>query len=176
MDIKVNVENIDLGDYIDNHYDEDGDRVPGGTLADVIARQLVEKFSRSDLYHGFRDRVQAIRDEEIRAQLAPVIAEALANPIRRTNNYGEQTGADTTLREVIVDEARKWMTSKATDRYGQSSGGANGGTNLQVMIRASVEDAFKTEIASAVKEVRDAVGTNVSELVAAAMNQALAKR
>lgn len=176
MDITVNVENIDLGDYIDNHYDEDGDRVPGGTLADVIARQLVEKFSRSDLYHGFRDRVQAIRDEEIRAQLAPAIAEALANPIRRTNSYGEQTGPDTTLREVIVDEARKWMTSKADDRYGSN----NSATNLQKMIRSAVEETFQKEIAAEVKAAKDAVsnqlGKTVAELVSSAVQQALAAR
>lgn len=176
MEIKVSVENIDLGDYIDSHYDEDGDRIPGGTLADAIARQLVDKFSRSDLYHGFRDRVQAVRDEQIRAQLAPAIAEALANPIRRTNSYGEKVGEDTTLREVIVDEARKWLNTKADDRYGRSSSE----TNLQKMIRDAVQEAFANEIADAVKAAREAVpaqlGTTVSEMVADTVRQALAKR
>lgn len=176
MDIKVIVESIDLGDYIDGHRDEDGDYVPGGTLADNIAHQLVEKFSRSDLYDGFRDRVQRLRDEEIRAQLAPAIAEALANPIRRTNSYGERIGEDTTLREVIVDEARKWMTTKADDRYGSN----NTETNLRKMIREAVRDTFATEIAEAVKQAREAVvtelGTTVSEMVADTVRQALAKR
>lgn len=176
MDIKVSVENIDLGDYIDGHRDDEGDYIPGGTLADNIAHQLVEKFSRSDLYDGFRDRVQRIRDEEIRAQLAPAIAEALANPIRRTNSYGEQTGPDTTLREVIVDEARKWMDTRQEQRYGDRSTT----TNLQAMIRTAVEDAFKVELAEAVKEAREAIvtglGTTVSEMVADTVRQALAKR
>src|SRR6185312_4491446 len=173
MDIKVIVESIDLGDYIDGHRDDEGDYIPGGTLADNIAHQLVEKFSRSDLYDGFRDRVQRIRDEEIRAQLAPAIAEALANPIRRTNSYGEQTGPDTTLREVIVDEARKWMNTKQEQRYGERSIT----TNLQAMIRTAVEDAFKTEIADAVKAARDAVtaefGSSIGERVSGIVREAL---
>jgi hypothetical protein len=28
MDIKINVESIDLAEHIGTHYDEDGDRVP----------------------------------------------------------------------------------------------------------------------------------------------------
>lgn len=176
MDITVNVENIKLDDYIDSHRDEDGDRVPGGTLGDAIARQLVEKFSRSDLYHGFRERVQSIRDEEIRAQLAPAIAEALANPIRRTNSYGEQTGPDTTLREVIVDEARKWLSSKADDRYGSNSSE----TNLQKMIREAVRDAFTNEIADAVTAAREAVtvqlGQDIGDRISGVVREALAKR
>jgi len=176
MDIKVSVESIDLGDYIDGHRDEDGDYVPGGTLADAIAHKLVEKFSRSDLYDGFRDRVQRIRDEEIRTQLTPVIAEALAKPIKRTNSYGESTGTETTLREVIVDEARKWLSTKADDRYGRSSTE----TNLQKMIRDAVEDGFKAEIADAVKAAREAVvnqfGSDVGDRVGAIVREALSKR
>lgn len=176
MDIKVSVENIDLGDYIDGHRDDEGDYIPGGTLADNIAHQLVEKFSRSDLYDGFRKRVQTLRDEEIRAQLTPVIAEAVAAPIKRTNTWGEKTGDDTTLREVIVDEARKWMDTKQEQRYGDRSTT----TNLQAMIRAAVEDAFKTEIADAVKAARDAVttefGSGIGERVSGIVREALSKR
>lgn len=176
MDITVNVENIDLSDYIESHRDDEGDRVPAGTLGDVIARQLVEKFSRSDLYDGLRERVQKIRDEEIRAQLAPAIAEALANPIRRTNSWGETTGEETTLREVIVAEARKWLNSKKDDGYGR----ATNATNIQVMIRKAVEDAFQAEIADAVKQAREAVvtqlGTDVGDQITAVVRTALAKR
>jgi hypothetical protein len=177
MDITVNVENIDLGDYIGAHIDDDGDRSPAGTLGDVIARQLVERFARQDTYRGLVERVQKIRDEEIRAQLAPQITEALEAPIRRTNSYGEITGRDTTtLREVIVDEARKWLNSKKDDGYGRTSNA----TNLQAMIRKAVEDSFQAEIADAVKAAREAVvtqlGSDVGEQISAVVRHALAKR
>ena len=174
MDIKVSVESIDLGDYIDGHRDEDGDYVPGGTLADAIVRQLVDKFSRTDTWKGIGERVQSIRDNEIRVQLAPVITEALNGPIARTNSYGEKTGQTTTLRELIAAEAKRYL-SEPSDSYSRDKT-----SRLQAEVRKAVAAAFQDEIAAAVKEVRDAVsaelGTNVSEMVSAAMNQALAKR
>lgn len=159
MNITVNVDSIDLGEYIDSHYDSDGDRVPAGTLGDAVVRQLVEKFSRSDVYKGLAERVRTLRDEEIRTQLAPVITEALASPIKRTNSYGEKTGEDTTLREVIVAEARTWLNSKKDDNYGRSTNG----THLQVMIRKAVEDAFQAEIADVVKKIRDDIANQQLE-------------
>lgn len=174
MDITVNVENIDLGDYIDSHYDSDGDRVPGGTLADAVVRQLVEKFSRSDTWKGIAERVQAIRDDEIRVQLAPVITEALTASIDRTNSYGEKTGQTTTLRELIAAEAKRYLT-EPSDSYSRDKT-----SRLQAAVRKAVAEAFKDEVGGAVKEVRDAVSTavggNFTEMVSIAVQQALAAR
>lgn len=173
MDIKVNVESIDLAEYIGSHYDEDGDRVPAGTLADVIVHQLVEKFAKSDSYRGLAERVQTIRNDEIRAQLAPVIAEALAKPIQTTNGYGERTGGETTLRELIAAEARRYLTERS-EGYNAKR------TRLQVAVREAVDAGFRAEIAAEVKQAKEAVvtqlGATVAELVATAVREALAKR
>jgi hypothetical protein len=174
MEITVNVDSIDLGDYIDTHLDEDGDRVPGGTLGDAVVRQLVNTFSRSDTYRGLAERVRTIRDEEIRAAIAPAIAEAVSAPIQSTNRYGEKTGEQTTLRELIADEARRYLTQPADNNY------RNQGTRLQIAVREAVDGAFSEEIAAEVKQARDAVttqlGTTVAVLVTDAVKQALAKR
>lgn len=168
MDIKVNVEKIDLAEYIGSHYDEDGDRVPAGTLADVIARKLVERFAKSDLYDDLAERVRTIRDKEIRSALAPLLAEALAKPIHPTNSWGEKTGGETTLSEVIVAEARKWMNAKV-DSYG----GRDSLTNLQKMIRDEVRAGFENEIKAMVTEARNAVSKQVGLTVAAAVQSAV---
>lgn len=174
MDITVNVEKISLDDYIGSHFDEDGDRTPAGTLGDAVIRQLVDKTLRTGTWKGVIERIQTIRDEEIRAQVAPVIAEALSADIHRTNTYGEKAGQTTTLRELIAAEAKRYL-AEPSDSYSR-----NKGTRLQAEVRKAVTAAFQDEIAGAVKEVRDAVagelGTNVSTMVSAAMNQALAKR
>ena len=174
MDIKVNVESIDLAEYIGTHYDEDGDRVPAGTLAEVVVHQLVEKFAKSDSYRGLAERVQTIRNDEIRAQLAPVIAEALAKPIQTTNAYGERTGAETTLRELIAAEARRYLSERDNGYNAQK------GTRLEIEVRKAVDAAFRAEIAAEVKQAKEAVvtqlGATVAELVATAVREALAKR
>jgi hypothetical protein len=168
MEFTINVDKIDLNDAISHHYDEDGDRVPAGTLGDVIARQLVERFAKSDVYGDLVKRVQTIRDEEIRAALAPLLAGALAKPIHPTNQWGEKTGAETTLAEIIVAEARKWMNAKV-DSYG----GRDSATNLQKMIRDEVRAGFENEIKAMVTEARDAVSKQIATTVAVAVQSAV---
>lgn len=174
MEITVNVEKIDLAEHISSHYDEDGDRVPSGTLADVITHQLVTQFAKSDSYRGLAERVQTIRDEEIRAALAPLITEALEKPFARTNAYGEPTGQSTTLREVVVEQAKSYLAER--DGYG----GRDNPTRLQKAIREQVEAAFKAEVAQAVKDVREAVakqfGGSVTDAVTAAVHEAMRAR
>lgn len=168
MEINVNVDSVNLTDVIEEY----GER----TLGDTIAAGLIQRIANSDHYQKLTGLVKDVRDQEIRAQLTPVIAEALAKPIKRTNTWGEPTGTDTTLREVIVDEARKWLNSKADDRYGSN----NSETNLQKMIRTEVRDAFANEIADAVKAAREAVtvqlGQDIGERISGVVREALAKR
>jgi len=167
VDINVSVENVNLTDVVEQY----GDR----TLGDRIADELVAQFAKSDLYRGLAERVRTIRDEEIRAQLTPVLAEAINTPIVKTNTYGEATGGSTTLRELIVKEAREHLAHRD-----QSYNARDTRTVLQQMIDAAIQSAFKAELADAVKEAREAVvtglGTTVAEMVADTVRQALAKR
>ena len=95
--------------------------------------------------------------------------------MKRTNSYGESTGGETTLREVIVKEAQAWMGQKSNDSYRN-----DGLTNLQRMIRAEVASVFEAEIKDAVKAAREAVskqiGATVATAVADAVNQGLRAR
>jgi hypothetical protein len=168
MDIKVNVEvaELDLDTVLGSHYDEDGDRVASGTLADLIATKITDRAAKDSYYKDFHSRVQQLRDEEIRAQLAPLIAEAIAKPLRTTNSFGESTGPETTLRELILAEVRK-VATEPVDRYGRNKAPA-----LEVAIRKQVEAAFGTQIAQAVKDVKDAVAGQLSVMVADAVAKA----
>lgn len=176
MDIKFNVEveDLDLSSAIPAHYDADDDRVPAGTLADLVVRHLVDRAANTTEYkQSITDRVRTIRDEEIRAQLAPIIADALAKPLKKTNSYGEAVGPETTLRELISADVKKFLSEK-DDRYRDNR------TRLETMIRNAVETAFKNEIAQAVKDAKDAVaqqmGASVAEVVAAAARDAMKAR
>jgi hypothetical protein len=174
MEFTVNVEKIDLAEHVASHYDDDGDRVPSGTLADLVAHQLVVQFAKSDSYRGLAERVRTIRDEEIRKLLEPTLTEAFTGPIHATNSYGEKTGAATTLRELIMAEAKK-ITTLPSDSYSRDKG-----TRLQQIIRAEVDAAFKAEIAQAVKDAREAVGkefgSTISEAITAAVRDAMRAR
>lgn len=176
MDIKFNVEveDLDLASAIPAHYDADDDRIPSGTLADLVVRHLVDRAASTTEYkQSITDRVRAIRDEEIRAQLSPIIADALIKPLKKTNSYGEATGPETTLRELISADVKKFLSEK-DDRYRDTR------TRLETMIRNAVETLFKNEIAQAVKDAKDAVavemGSKVAEVVASAVRDAMKAR
>lgn len=179
MNIEIKVDDITLStvvaDVVD--FDEDGDLVSSGkerTVADLVADRIVERLVRDDRYPRLRDKVTEIRDEAIRAAIRPSITEAVNRPIRKTNGYGEATGQETTLSEVIVDEARKYMKEPA-DKYRREQG-----TVLQQLVRAEVKKAFETEIADAVKQARDLVtsqlGEAVSQQIQAAVTAGLTKK
>jgi len=166
MQVTVNVEDINLADVINQYTDK--------TLAEALVESLVQRIVQDDSYKGIAERVRQIRDEEIRAQLAPLIAEAIAAPVQLTNTWGERTGGTTTLREVVIQQARTYL-NESSDSYNRQKG-----SRLEVEVRKAVDAAFKDEIAEAVKIVRETVskqfGLQVADAVDAAVRQALSAR
>lgn len=170
MDINLNVDlkELDLGDVIRRKYGEDV------TLADELIKALMAEIMHGDEYKSLARHVEELRDEEIRKQITPMIAEALENPIAITNTYGEPSGKTTTLREVIVGEAKKYW-SAPFDQYSRDKG-----SKLQALVRGHVDAAFKAEIADAVKAAKEAVasqlGKSVSDVVTEAVRAGLNAR
>ena len=176
MNITVTVDDITLNTLVAKviAYDEDGDPVPTGeekTVGSLVAEQIVDRLIRDDRYPALRQQVLEIRQEEIRAAIRPAIEQAVAQPLRKTNRFGEATGEVTTLNELITDDVRAYLQEPA-DKYNRQAG-----TLLQKLIRDSVAAAFKQEIADAVKAAREAVtkeiGGQISDQVAAAVRKGL---
>ncbi len=173
MNIEVKVDEISLNTVVGEviSFDEEGETYASGdyrTVAHLVAAQIVERLLKDQQYPTFREQVLEIRKEEIRAAVRPSIDEALTRPIYKTNTYGERTGQETTLAELIADEARKQL-SEPVDRYSSEKG-----TVLQVAIRAEVKKAFGDEIAAAVKQVREQVTKELSGRMAEQLTAAVA--
>jgi len=176
VNITVTVDEITLSTVIADivEYDEDGDANTVGTktVADLVAARIVERLVvDADRWPSLRERVTQIRDEEIRARVVPSIEAALGRPIVKTNSYGERTGAETTLSEMIMDKAMDQLTAPV-DKYNRDRG-----TLVSQLIATEVKKAFEGEIAAAIKQAREAVvsqiGTTVSEQITAAALAAL---
>jgi len=157
--------------------DEDGPRYGPMSLYDAIiceaAHRLVEDAKKDGLkedYRSLTEHVRQLRDEEIRAAVAPEIEAALSKPLRKTNQYGEATGADTTLREMIGEEVRKQLAAPA-DRYDRKE------TVLQRVIKEEVDraltDELKTALAAGKSEVLAAVRKRGTEVIEEAVRKAL---
>ncbi len=64
-----------------------------------------------------RERIAAIRDEEIRALVTPLIREAMTGSVQKTNEYGEPRGEPVSMTAVIMDEVRKALTINPNSTY-----------------------------------------------------------
>lgn len=161
MNITVNVDEVTLATLVTDAWrqigEEDWEPAQGDTLGGVIAERLIDRILRdTDMRNGLAVRVREIRDEEIRALIIPMIREVVDRPIPRTNTYGEPNGQTTTLTEVVVDEAKAFLT-RPIDGYSRDKG-----TALDVMVRAEVAALFKSTVTEAATAARDAVTREVA--------------
>lgn len=166
MHINVNVADVDLSDVVGG-YGPEGEPT---TLGDLVIAEIARQFMKTEDWPELRRRVITIRDEEIRAQITPMIAEAVAKPIQRTGAYGDPIGEPVSMREVVVDEARKILqgTPKGSyDRDAQPLG--------RKLIREMVEKEMRAELADAIKAERqkvvDAVRAQAAELITEAVTK-----
>lgn len=176
MNITVQVDEVSLSTAIADvvALDEDGDPITQGerTIADMVAAQITDRLVKSSYYPTMQEQFRTIREDEIRKAVRPQVEAALAGPLRKTNTYGEPTGQETTLRELIVEEARNAVTRPAGNSYDRDKG-----TFLTQAVAAEVKKALSAEIASAVKAAREQVSAEIGQHVAAAVQAGLqAKR
>jgi len=142
------------------------------TLGEIVARRISADLTKDDSYPGLRKRFLELRDEEIREQVKPLVTEALTGPIQKTNTYGEPTGQTTSMRELVMAEAKK-IVSKPTDSYGR------GETFLQKLVREEISRAFIGELnkvmAAEKEKVVVAVRAKAAELIAEAVKQGVGR-
>jgi hypothetical protein len=167
MNITVQIDDISLDTMVGQvlSFDEEGEPFPVGekTLAHLVAEMVLDRVVTSKRWGELAEQVTKIRAEEIRKAVLPQIEEALSTPFRQTNSWGEPTGAETTLRQLVVEEARKAVNAPA-DKWARDKG-----TFLTQAVAAEVKKALSAEIASAVKSAREQVADQIGEAVKAGM-------
>ncbi|MER7164528.1 hypothetical protein ABT336_00395 [Micromonospora sp. NPDC000207] len=174
MEITVNVEPIDLtaeigGTRWDSHAEEEVPR----TLGDEVVRKIVVDLRDSTEHSTLRKQVAELRVEEIHAQLAPIVTEAIQQGVRKTNGWGEPVGEPTTLRALIIDEVEK-LLRKPADNYNRDKG-----TWIEALVKDNVNKVIRAELSEALAaekaKVVEAVRAKASELIAAAVKEGIGR-
>lgn len=180
VEIKVTVENLEavdlrtvIGTRTGGSYLGDGDferhDVPM-TLADAVVDKLVEKLAEDERYPSLRDLVQRVRESILREKLEPIIEEAINGEIRLTNEYGEPKGKATTLREYIVEEAKKLIT-----RARRNARGGYDSLLQEVVdnkVRAALTNELKGVLQDEKQKVKELVQAHSANLMAEALTNA----
>lgn len=178
---------LDLDKFVSRYHglsrDPEADvEMPPAAVEDVIielaARMLADRSASDDAIKALlgetRKRVNTLISTEAVDQIRPMIERLIHEPIYKTNTFGGQIGNATTLAEVIVDEAKKFMTSKA-DRPGFGARGGQGLTMFQNLIAEEVEKVMTKElrdvIAEAKVQAKAAVAEQAGKIIAEAMER-----
>jgi hypothetical protein len=174
VEIKVtveDVESVDLATTIETRqrYNADGEREDYDlTLGHVVAEKVFAALKRDDNWGGVHRKFLEIRDEEIRKAVQPIVVDALAGPIQKTNSYGEATGATTTMRELIIGEVGRALTEKADrfNRDGPTLLGKEVTNTVRAMLDAELKAVFDAEKAKIVAAVKNKAADLIADAVA----------
>lgn len=161
--VEVRVEELTLDTVVGEHrvyvhggvdYDGYWETQPM-TVLDMVVDRLVTSTLRDKAARG---AIERMRDEVVKAAVANVVAEVMAEPFTPTTAYGEKAGEPMTLRGVIVEQAQKALTIRS-DRgsYGNKE------TIAEAVIRTTVDAAFVKEL----RAVVDAEKARVLDLMKA---------
>lgn len=146
------------------------------TLGDAVAGKLTAMLVKDERYASLRKRFLEIREEEIRRAVQPIVIDAINAPVQKTNTFGEATGGTTTVRELIVAEAKKIAERPFDTSYNSRSGNE---TALGKFVREQIAAAFTKELAAVVAaekaKVVAAVRAKAADLIADAVKQGVGR-
>ena len=125
MNITVQVDDVTLDSLI-HGASEYG---KGSTIGDEVASLALQRLlTDRDGWNSVASRVQAIRDEEIREAVRPLITDALTRPFRKTNSLrragrrgDHPVGADRLRGACHVHEAGRLIQPVRADRRARRS-------------------------------------------------------
>lgn len=155
--------------------DADGDEAGPATLLDALlveaASQLLRGATREEL-SGYRasvgQRVSAIRDEEIRARIVPLVDAAFdRGNIPLTNNYGEPTGKTVSMTDLILEHVQREVKIGPLNR--------NGYRESENVMTKLVKDEIDRSLKGELKAVIDAAKTELRRTIEAEGAKVLAE-
>lgn len=178
MEITINVDatDIDLKTEVGERrrWDSDAEEyetVPQ-TLGDAVAARIAKALQQDDGYKTLRTRVMEARDAEIRDQVKPIVAEAIASSVQPTNSYGQPVGQPVSLTELIVKEAREVLNRR--DGYGDKQR-----SYIQQIVAEAVDKAIRTELGAAIADekakVVAAIRARAADLIAQAVKEGIGR-
>lgn len=131
-------------------------------IVQECARRLLQQYELTD---DVRRRMKQVTGDEIRAAVQPLIQAALDEGFQPTDSFGSPKGEPTTLRDMIVQEARRDLgASKHPGHHGSKQ------TLLEEIVGREVERAVREDLKQAMdearKQVRAAVEKKGAEILA----------
>lgn len=138
----------------------------GDAVVEEIAARLTKEIKRDSREGRYLSAVQEARAaavEAVKTEAAAVVREALAEGVQLTDTWGQPQGPRVSLRDLILDEVRKYLAEKPP-RPGYGDRERPGG--FAELLRTAVTDGLRKELADEIKAARAEVAAKVRERAA----------
>lgn len=146
--------------------DETGEPIGRGrTIADAIVSDTVQRLV-STLDREVKSMIREQLREAISTQVAGLVAETIANPVQLTNQFGERTGKEETVRQHIATEVQKQLSQRGSSFDSRDS-------VITSVLRKEVQDALSKELRDSVIEARNIVVSAVKNQASAILAKAI---
>jgi hypothetical protein len=167
LNITVNVTDVDLDSILEPGIESDGEthgHMEPVTLREAViqrvAGDVLTRMAHEDRAAILR-RISEIRAEVIRELVTPILEEAVASGVQRTNTFGEPTGPVKPLRDIVLEEARAALTKREYhDRP----------TFVEKVVREEVQRTIREELQAEIKaeaeKAKAAIRAKAAELIA----------
>lgn len=151
-------------------YDEDGEPIVV-TLEDAViaeaARQMRARVEADIDKAASLSKIATVANEEIREQVRPTIEKVLDGDVfYRTDSYGYSTGNAKSLREHVVEEAKKLLKTSGQSRS-QDRNSIH--AYLDKRIKEIIEEELNTELLELRAAVKEQLGGGIREALAQAL-------
>lgn len=143
-------------------------------VTEEVARLVfstIKSGAMSDTYREMTRRAIEIRDEEIREAIRPAVIDAIGATMQPTDAYGNPKCEAKTLHEIIVEQAKKAITTKDSDSYSRTKG-----LNIvEQFIASEVRSALDKELKATMDQAKADVLAAVKEQGAKVLSETIAK-
>jgi hypothetical protein len=143
----------------------------GETFGDVIVNRAASVLldRERESVGKFRALVAVIAESEVRDAIRPMIDQALAEPIQKTNTYGGPIGEAMPLREHIVEIARAALDTQVGRDYDKKT------SLLRAILAEEVERVLRRELGEALAAAKAEVTAAVREQGAAVITETITR-
>lgn len=149
-------------------YDYDDEPISlGDKVVNKLVRNLTEKFEAQA-----KAQLNAALAVAIEAKATELVDAAIEQPFQKTNNWGEPTGPATTLRDLIDEKIKAFLTARV-DSYPRTGSQAYISNLVGNKVAAEMEKEFKEAIQQGKEQLLTAVKGRAAEVISEAMRRAV---
>jgi hypothetical protein len=169
--VKITIDTAELVAANIQRYDEDGNPMPSPdfheSVVEAVARIVAgDVLTKGSLAYDIRQEVAVAITEEVKRQAVELVRQAVAAPVRPSTAWGDRTGEETTVREMVRKELQEFVKPTKPQRYRDSYDKTP--HNLGELIASLAKEVWTSELQKEAQEAKAQVTGEVRKKALAA--------